>query len=150
MRAALFLLLFAASVRAEPVWGNLAFGMSREAVRAACPNTMPSGQQLVMDAGNIADLPFAAYLTFAKDALTEIRLDCIAPEISDDKAGAVMAFYRQKYGAPTHGSREAFINLVWEQPAAGVNLVWSPESDYSPSILRIFYRPPEVQPAKAP
>lgn len=151
MKSALCFFLLAISAHAtEPAWGNLSFGMSREAVRTACPNTMPSGQQLVLDAGNIADVPFAAYLTFSKDALTEIRLDCIDPRITDEKAGDVMAFYREKYGAPTRESREAFINLVWQRPGSAINLIWAPISDYSPSLLRIFYRPPDATAAKTP
>lgn len=144
----IFLMVAAFALRlhaAEKVWGDLSWGMNRDAVLATHPQSIVQGEMLIIDAGEIAKVPFGAYLTFGGEngELSEIRLDCMLPQVTDDMAVGVMNTVKAELGTPTHEDREAFMNFVWERPDVTINMIWAPETDYSPSLLRIFYRMPK-------
>lgn len=144
----IFLVVTAFALRlhaAENVWGDLSWGMDRDAVLAAHPQAIVQGEMLIIDAGEIAKVPFGAYLTFGGEngGLSEIRLDCMLPQVTDDMAVGVISAVKAELGPPTHEDREAFMNFVWERSIVTINMIWAPETDYSPSLLRIFYRMPK-------
>jgi len=128
--------------QAGTAWGPFDWGMTKETVLSSFQNVMTSGQMLVLDAGDIEQVPFGAFLTFKGEngGLTEVKLECMDPQITDPQAGAIMKRYRQELGKPASEKNDAFMSITWTG-TTNVNLMWAPASEYSPSIMRITYTP---------
>lgn len=128
--------------QAGTAWGPFDWGMTKQAILASTQNVMTSGQMLVLDAGDIEQVPFGAFLTFQGEngGLSEVKLECMDPRITDPQAGAIMNWYRQALGKPASEKNDAFMSITWTG-TTNVNLMWAPASEYSPSIMKITYSP---------
>lgn len=134
-----------ADVTAQPVaWDHLAWGMTREDVRGFYPNVINVDGVFHLEGFAIGDVPFRASLAFTGSGagLAEINLDCLRTMPDDQDAQKVLEVFREKYGSPSYEGRDAFLQYVWQDPSANVQLIWAPASDYSPPVLRIFLREP--------